>query len=84
MLSDYQWRKLKRDQIRRSYSELKHDQAQLRYDRLILEFEEAFRAVHKRTPKAADRPHGKKRMINATQRLWAQLHNEEITHGLDN
>jgi ribosomal protein L29 len=83
MLSDYQWRKLKRAQIRRSYAELKHDQAHLRYDRLIGEFEEAFRAVHGRRPKMIERPQGKKRMINATQRLWAQLHNEAISYGLD-
>jgi ribosomal protein L29 len=83
MLSDYQWRKLKRDQIRRSYAELKHDQAHLRFDKLISEFEEAFRAAHGRKPKLSERPQGKKRMINATQRLWAQLHNEVISNGLD-
>lgn len=83
MLSDYRWRKLKREQVRRSYQELKHDQAEIRYNKLIAEFEEAFRAYYGRKPLVRERPHGKKKMINSTLALWAKVHEREITDGLD-
>lgn len=83
MLSDYQWRKLKREQVRRSYQELKHDQALIVRDKLLVEFEEAFRAWHGRHPTKAELPNGKKRIINDTTGLWAKVHEREITDGLD-
>lgn len=83
MLSDYRWRKLKREQVRRSYQELKHDQALIVWDKLLIEFEQAFIAWHGRKPLKAERPNGKKRIINSTKALWARVHEREITDGLD-
>lgn len=83
MLSDYRWRKLKREQVRRSYQELRHDQALIVRDRLLVEFEQAFLAWHGRKPLKAEKPNGKKKIINATTALWAKVHEREITYGLD-
>ncbi|MBT9139094.1 MAG: hypothetical protein DDT31_01674 [Syntrophomonadaceae bacterium] len=82
MLSNYRSRKLKRAEVKKSYTELKHDQAQIRYNRATAQFEQAFYAVHGRRCRLAERPQGMKKIIDATMILFATLHEREITNGL--
>ena len=83
MLSIYQHRKIKRQQICTSYQELKRDQAEIHHNKLVTDFDEAFRAWHGRRPTKSEVPNGKKRITNATMILWAKVHEREITDGLD-
>ena len=76
MLSDYQFRKLKRQQKRAEYNQLVQDQKLISREKLVCEYEAAYLARYGVKPKRF--PANKQHLRQRAMKLQAQLHNEEF------
>lgn len=81
MLSDYRFRKLKRQEKKAAYNEMVKDRRAISRERDVVDYEAAYRAVFGTKPKRI--PCNRQLLKKRASELQAQLHNEEISDGLD-
>lgn len=81
MLSDYRYRKLKRQQKKAEYNQMVRDKKLISREQLVCEYESAYRDVFGTKPKRI--PANRRLLKLSAMKMQAQLHNEEISDGLE-